>query len=154
MARGILILLFFVAACATPAGPTDPDGNSGGTANGDGPAERVFGTITYYNQPVDITLPSEAVHGEPFTLSILTYGDGCLEQGETDVQLEARRAEIRPYDYNTTPGRPCEDIVRAFEHQATVTFAEVGEVEIVFYGQRVSEDGVTNTSVTRTLTVK
>lgn len=154
----LFLILLLLVACAVPAGydaPAPPNGGSGGgTDNGDGPPERVFGTIEYYEEPISVTVPETVTVGETFSVTVMTYGGGCIEQGETDVRLEARRAEIRPYDYNVTPRLPCDTSLHTFEHTATVIFTEVGEAEVVFYGQSVSDDGATNTSATRTVTVR
>lgn len=123
-------------------------------ADGDGPPERVFGTIDYYKEPVTVTVPETAMVGEPFSVTVVTYGDGCIEKGETDVRLEPLRAEIRPYDYNVTPGSECPDILNTHGHKATLSFTEVGEAEVVFYGQRADADGTSNMVVARTLKVR
>lgn len=153
MARALwLTALLFLAGCHTPSSePNTPPGDD--ISSGNGPPERVFGTVAYYDEPVKITVPESAVAGKPFAVTVTTYGNGCIEKGETDVRTEPLRAEIRPYDYNVTPGRECPEILRTFEHEATLSFARAGEAEIVFYGQAVSTDGVSNTRIVETLEI-
>lgn len=142
-------LLLILTACAASPGGGAP---SGGAPIG-GPSERVFGTIAYYDEPITAAVPAFAEVDQPFTVSVTTYGGGCLVAGETDVRQEELRAEIRPYDYNVAPGSPCDDALRRFEHTKTVRFAEPGEAEIVFYGQKQDASGTSNVMETRTLEV-
>lgn len=145
-------LTVLLAACTAPSGGTPGPGD--GTANGDGPSERVFGTVEYYSNPFRAAVPATATTGEPFGVTVATYGGGCTEKGETAVQLEGLRAEIRLYDVDTEPATGgCADIFRTHEHTATVTFAEAGEAEITFYGLKEDASGVVNVSHTRTLEV-
>lgn len=156
MTRAPLILLLLIVACAPPiAADAPPNTTSGGGGeDGDGPPERVFGTIDYYGRPISVTVPETVEVGETFSVTVVTYGNGCIDAGETDVRLEPQRAEIRPYDYNVTPGRPCDDTLNRYEHAATVIFTKEGEAEVVVYGQRLAETGATNTQVSRTVTVR
>lgn len=147
----VATLLLVLSACnaAPPAGSLPEDN----TNSGDGPPERVFGTIEYYEQSAKITLPATAEVGKPFAVTVVTYGDGCTEKGETDVELQPLRAEIRPYDYNVAPGSVCADTLTVHEHTEMLAFTLAGRAEIVLYGQRATSSGRTNTTVTRTLEV-
>lgn len=151
--------LVFLTACATsPSGGNPADGSSDGVANGSGPSERVFGTIEFYSDPVRVVVPSSVQQGQPFVVTVVTYGGGCIEKGETDVEVEALQAEIRPYDYDISPALPtnggCTDELNLYEHTATLSFEETGTADIIFHGQKEDASGVTQTSVTRTLEVR
>lgn len=137
---GVLVMTTLAACTVSPSG-TPPDD---GVVNGDGSSERVFGTVEYYGDPFQATVLTTAEVGKPFDVTVVTYSGSCLEQGETTVETEGLRAEIRPYDYNTTP-------VTGTCHTATVTFAEAGEAKVVFYG--LKEDATVNVSYTPTVTV-
>lgn len=152
MTRVLLTFTLLLAACSAPAAP--PASPPDDTFDGDGPPERVFGTIAFYEEPVTVTVPQTATVGEPFSVTVVTYGGGCTEKGETDVRLEPLRAEIRPYDYNVAPGQACDTALRTFEHTATLSFTEAGEADIVFYGQKTDASGTSNTMLTRTLEVQ
>jgi hypothetical protein len=148
---GAAAVLILAACAASPNGGGGSPG--GGEANGSGPSERVFGTIEYYGEPAQMEVPDLVEQGQPFTVTVATYGNGCIEKGETKV--EALRAVVRPYDYDTTPlGHDCDDMLRTYEHTATLSFEEAGTAEVVFYGLKEGAGGVTQTSVTRTVVVR
>ena len=148
------VCLIFLAACA--ASPNGGGGSpGGGEANGSGPSERVFGTIEYYGEPAQVEVPDLVEQGQPFTVTVMTYGGGCIEKGETKVEVEALRAEVRPYDYDTSPlNGICNDELRVHKHTATLSFGEAGTAEVVFYGLKEDAGGVTQTSVKRTVVVR
>lgn len=54
--------------------------------------ERVQGTISYYEGPVQLAVPDSVTHGETFSVSIATYGGSCLEQGDTRVETAGLEA--------------------------------------------------------------
>ncbi len=151
---GVLSILL-LASCTAPSGGTPAPGPGDGAANGDGPSERVFGTLEYYANPFQATVPEAAEVGKPFPVTVITYGGSCLEKGETTVEVEGLRAEVRSYDYNTTPvSGLCAGDLRLHDHTATITFAEAGEAEVVFYGLKEDATGAVNVSYTRTVTVR
>lgn len=145
--------LVLLEACAVSPGGGSP--SEGGTANGSGPSERVFGTVEYYGEPAQVKVPSSVGRGQPFVVTVVTYGGDCTEKGETKVEVEGTRAEVRPYDYDiSSPDRDCTDELRLHEHTATLSFEETGTAEIIFFGKKESSSGVTQTSITRTLEVR
>jgi hypothetical protein len=102
-----------------------------------------------------VEVPGLVEQGQPFAVTVTTYGNGCIEKGETKVKVEALRAEIRPYDYDTSPlYGGCDDVLRTHEHTATLSFKEAGTAEIIFYGLKEGAGSVTQTSVTRTVVVR
>ena len=122
--------------------------------NGDS-GERVPGVINHYGEPVKVTVPNAAASGTPFAVTVVTYGGGCTERGEATVTVEALRAEVKPYDYDTSaPRLDCDDMLRTYEHTVALSFEEAGTAEIVFLGQKENPSGVTQTSVTTTLEVR
>lgn len=146
--------VLMLAACA--ASPNSGGGRpGGGEADGSGPSERVFGTIEYYGEPAQVEVPGLVEQGQPFVVTVVTYGGGCIEKGETKAEVEALRAEVRPYDYDTSPVNPiCNDVLRVHKHTATLSFEEAGTAEVVFYGRKEDASGVMQTSVTRTVVVR
>lgn len=64
------------------------------------------------------------------------------------------RAEVRPYDYDTSSANGCDDELRQHQHTATLSFGEVGTAEVVFYGQKRDADGISNTMLIKTLEVR
>jgi len=145
-------VLFLTACAASPKAdvPVPVDGGAGGS----GPSERVFGTIEFYVEPAQVQVPGSVEQGQPFTVTVVTYGNGCIEKGETKVEVEELRAEVRPYDYNTSSGNDCNDELRQHQHTVTLSFGETGTAEVVFFGQKKNADGVSNTMLTRTVEVR
>lgn len=41
--------------------------------------ERVRGTISYYDEPVQITVPDSVRRGETFAVTVMTFVGGCFE---------------------------------------------------------------------------
>lgn len=152
LASATAVLILAACAASPSGGGGDP---GGGEADGSGPSERVFGTLEYYGEPAQVEVPASVRHGQPFAVTVVTYGGGCIEKGETKAEVEALRAEVRPYDYDTSPVNPiCDDVLRVHKHTATLSFEEAGTAEVVFYGLKEGVGGVTQTSVTRTIEVR
>ncbi len=149
---GALAAIVLLTCAALPGGgnPTQPDGSM----NGKGLSERVFGTIEFYGETAQVEVPISAKQGQPFVVTVVTYGGGRIEKRETKVEVEALRVEVRPYDYDTTPaGGDCDDDLRYHKHTATLRFAEVGTAEVVFFGRKKNASGVTQVKVAQTLEV-
>ncbi len=139
-----------LAGCAA-----SPDNGNANPPDGGSSGKRVPGIIDFYGEPVRVTVPGATEAGEPFAVTVVTYGGGCTEKGEATVMVEALRAEVSPYDYDTSaPQLDCDDMLRVYEHTVTVIFEETGTAEIVFLGQKEDSSGVTQTTVTRTLEVR
>jgi hypothetical protein len=85
--------------------------------------------IRFHNDPPRIDLPSSVAHGVDFEVTVRTYGGGCVEQGDMEVEASGNDAELRPFDVHLThlpSDYPCIDILRHFAHRATLRFAEAG----------------------------
>lgn len=154
----VLAVLILVACAASPNGGSSLGSPKNGAANGGSLGERELGTINFYGEPVQVEVPSSVRQGQPFVVTVVTYGGGCIGKGETKVEGKALRAEVRPYDYDISPTLPingtCTTELRHYEHTATLRFVEVGTAEIVFYGRKENLSGVTQTSATRTVEVR
>jgi hypothetical protein len=83
---------------------------------------RVPGTIQGYDH--DDPRVTISQQGREVSVTVTTYGDGCLEKGETEVQVEGARATVAPFDYVPRPGTHCPRILRRFEHAVTLVFTE------------------------------
>lgn len=147
-----MVLLLVLTACTTSPGISTP---TDGITDGDGPSERIFGTLEYYDEPVQVSVPGTVRQKEPFSVAVTTYGNGCTEKGETKVEVDALRAEVRPYDYDTTPiAGDCTDNLKMHEHTVTLRFEEAGTADVIFFGYKKNVNGIAQRSVTRTLTVR
>ncbi|HJQ19188.1 MAG TPA: hypothetical protein VJ867_02495 [Gemmatimonadaceae bacterium] len=99
-----------------------------------------------------ITAPDTVQVSAPFSVSVKSYGGGCERQGETEVNAGAAVVEILPYDY--TEGVECTDLLRTFDHVATVHFSAVGTDTLVFRGRRDVGGGFTFVMRLRTVVVR
>jgi len=97
-----------------------------------------LGVIRFYQDPLVIAAPDTVAVGEPFQVSVTTYGGGCTSQGDTRVRVDGRSADITPYDINR-PGI-CIDILNHFEHTASLAFPDPGTIRISFHGMQHPED--------------
>ena len=112
---------------------------------------RQLGTISFYDDPMVIHAPDTVLTGAPFTVSIRTYGNGCIRQGYTEVVTRALHADIRPYDIHSG-ARICTDNLVITNHQAAVRFDRGGQAEVVITGHQKPEDTIL--VVTRTVVVR
>jgi hypothetical protein len=112
--------------------------------------ERV-GVIEFYDDPVVIIVPEAASVGEPFEVSVRTFGSGCMSQGRTEVKAAGLSVRVTPYDIHSGHDY-CPDILRVFEHRAIVTVTEAGAAEIIVRG--LAKPGDTLVSFTHTVAVE
>lgn len=105
----------------------------------------VMGTIEFYDEPVEVTAPDTVAVGETFTASVRTYGNGCVEEGSTEVQVNELSATVTPFDRHSGAD-VCPAVLRTHEHQATLAFEEVGDAVVTFRGRSVPQGGITSLS--------
>ncbi len=120
----VLILLWSVSSCHDPLGPEKG---------------RQIGVIAFYHDPVVITVPDTVVAGRSFSVSVRTYGGGCVGQEDTEVWSTGLSIDITPYDVHSG-ARICTDILKAFDHTATLTVMEPGTAQIRFHGRQLPDD--------------
>jgi hypothetical protein len=140
MRSGVVIPAFLVLVAACDV--FDPD------------IETELGTIFFFNSPVHVAIPDSVVVGQPFTVDIRTYGDGCTSFARTQIETEIdsrTTVEIKPFDRHDTRD-PCPDILQTIPHPATLQFRSPGVVQITVKGQR-APDG-TEETITRFVTVR
>lgn len=124
--------------------------------NGELPSQgkRVPGTISYYDEPIQITVPDSVARGETFTVSVMTFVGGCLEPGNTETEINELEATIRPYDIDTTrPRYPCTADIAFHPHTAELRFDASGEAQIRFVGLREGLEHPEGIEMTQTRTV-
>ena len=117
--RYSLVLLGVVAgvACSSTTGP------------GEFKRERQLAVIRFYQDPMLIEVPSVVSRGVDFEVAVRTFGGGCIAQGDTEVSIVGRTAEVRPFDVFVTqlpPNGACTDDLRYYLHRATLRFTEPG----------------------------
>jgi hypothetical protein len=96
------------------------------------------GNIRFYHDPLIVDVPSTATAGVPFTVSVTTYGGGCIGEAETVVRVQGWRADIVPYQHVSIG--PCTQELRTTKRQATVTFALPGEALVRVIGREQPSD--------------
>lgn len=109
--------------------------------------------LEYFGEPARVSVPESAAVGEPFVISIETYGSSCIEPGPTPVKLLGGRLEIRPLDDFPEPGTVCPSDLRLHDHSVTYSVDTATTLEIAVHGVRVSEAGVEDVIVTRSILV-
>ena len=96
-------------------------------------------TIEFYGDSTEALAPAAVFAGEPFEVTVQSFGDGCVSFGETRVTMSRLRADIRPYDFEVTHAPrnyACPDILTKLSHTVTLTFAERGRVLLWIHGRR------------------
>jgi len=108
------------------------------------------GVISFYNDPVVVEAPETVVRGQTFTVSVRTYGGGCITQGPTGVRVDDLLATVTPMDINSG-ANVCTAELRMFRHEASIRFDRAGTATVVLRGTRLPEDEPV--TVLRTITV-
>ena len=88
--------------------------------------------------PLHLEIPAVVTAGEPATIAIRTYGNGCVRHGEvTLVSVTGMTAIVEPYDSVVVeaPGNyGCTDQLRTFTHTADITFPQAGDATLQVIG--------------------
>lgn len=121
------VLATLLVACSSS--PTEPH------------ETRVVGAVWFYQQPVVLEVPDTVDAGVPFFVRVHTYGGGCERMGETEAYVDASSAVVFPFDY-TRRGADvgCEDLLKTFVHETSVTFTERGLGRVEVHGRAFPED--------------
>jgi hypothetical protein len=99
------------------------------------------GTISFYSQPVVIEVPDTVAQGQPFSVGVRTYGNGCVSVGRTEAMVSGLQGLVTPYD-TYSGGDICPDVLREFDHETTITFDQPGTGVVRFRGMREPEDTI------------
>lgn len=127
---GALAIAVLVAGCERTAGPDE---------------RRKTGTIRFFEDPVLTRVPDTVAAGRSFSVSIRTYGGGCVRKGDTEVAQEERSATVTPFDVHSG-ANVCTAELKLFEHTATVTFRSPGSATVRFRGRAEPGDSVVTVS--------
>jgi hypothetical protein len=103
------------------------------------------------SSPGTVTLPATAQRGEPFTVTVITHGGGCLSQGPTRVSIRGTTAEVRPYDVHSG-GNVCPADVQLYEHTAALRFDQPGTATVRVHGRGMPDGEMV--VITRTVTIQ
>lgn len=102
-------------------------------------------------QPARVTVPATAARGEPFTVTVVTHGGGCVNQGPTRVRIRGATGEVRPYDVHNGSS-VCTADVAEYEHTATLRFDQPGPATVRIIG--TGYPGPETVTITRTVTIQ
>jgi hypothetical protein len=116
-----------------------------------GPDGRERPGIIDPSSPGTVTVPATAQRGEPFTVTVITQGGGCLQRGPTRVSIRGTTADVRPYDVHNGE-RVCPADVQPYEHTATLRFNEPGTATVRVHGRGMP--GGEMVVITRTVTIQ
>lgn len=122
--RPIVAVLLFAASCTDARDSTVEPG------------------ILYLQGQTMIQSPSMVHTDEPFTVSITTWGGGCIELRSTDVELTADGATITPYDEYFEPpaGGACLANLVPIVHDASLSFDAPGTKTVTVHGRDAQHD--------------
>jgi anthranilate phosphoribosyltransferase len=101
--------------------------------------------------PAAVTLPTAVGRGEPFEVTVISHGGGCVRQGPTRVRINGSTAEVRPYDIDSG-NSVCTADVAEYEHTATLRFDQPGTATVRIIG--TGYPGPETITVTRTVTIQ
>ena len=88
---------------------------------------REEGVISSYGSAEEvIRAPNTVQADETFTVTVRTYGDGCVEADDMEVTITNNLAILTPCDLREVGGDPCPSIENRPEHTAQIVFEELG----------------------------
>ena len=140
--RWLLAAAFLLAGCGSPTGI---ERTRGILPDDEIRRERRLGWIQFYHDPIAIQVPAEVTRAVDFEVTVRTYGGGCIGQGDTEVSVDGRTAEVRPYDIFVThlpPNMACTADLRLYTHRATLRFNAAGVATVRIRGRTHPGDGV------------
>jgi hypothetical protein len=107
--------------------------------------ERQLAWIRFYEDPMLVEVPNVVSRGVDLEVAVRTFGGGCISQGDTEVSISGRSAEVRPFDVFVThlpPNYACTSELRYYLHRATLRFAERGLATVRVRGRAHPGDRV------------
>lgn len=143
------------AALAMALAACDAGGGAAREAQAPREPPREPGVIEFYSETARVELPGAVRAGEPFTVVVTTYGNGCVSPADTEVRVRGRVAEVTPYDHDQARapgGAACTDQLNVFPHRATVRFDTPGPARVRVHGRR--EPGSEAVTVERPVVVR
>lgn len=120
---------------------------------------REEGVISLYENTEEVVFAPETVQaGRPFSVTVQTFGDGCVEASDMEVTVTGNLAVLVPYDLVTIPSgdRFCPLVLKRPVHTAQITFEELGSATLRVKGMRrdnANPDGVM-TTIEKTIQVE
>ena len=106
-----------------------------------------------------LTAPDTVTAGEDFTITISTFGGGCVTVGDAAVVVNAAGADVLVYDFTSalTADAVCDASLVRLTHTVTLRFDQPGEMHLRVWGRHLGPDGPAlgePTVIEHTLTVQ
>ncbi len=117
--------------------------------------EQLRGALEWYGDTAGVELPDTVDVATDFAVTVSTFGGGCTSLGLTEARTEGSVATIEPFDSVVTrlpPGAFCTDVLRTFDHVATIRFSDLGVATLRIVGRR--EPGGESVTLERTVVVR
>jgi hypothetical protein len=99
-----------------------------------------------------IFIPDTINAGEPFPVTVLTYGGGCYRKGEMEVSQRStpygEEISLTPYDY-AAKERVCSRVLQVFAHTA-LAIAPAGHIIVSVRGRGRDSNGEPGAEITVT----
>lgn len=113
--------VFALAACSLTTEPQD---------------RLIVGTVLFHGDTLVVDVPESARVDEPFEVRIRTYGGGCEEMGPTRLDLRSDTVVVTPWERTSArEGVACADVLKTFDHRASITPLQPGRVIVRFRGR-------------------
>lgn len=133
--RATLAALLLAAACTNITGADD----------------KVVDGVRYERRPSvlgyahgtapNIVAPDTVQAGVPFSVTVTTYGGGCIMPGETATIRSTSTVEVRPFEWFVAAGQnvACTDDLRILPHTVSVTLPTPGTATLRVIGRQQPE---------------
>lgn len=93
------------------------------------------GILVHFGDTAATVVPDSARVGDDVTVAVTTFVSDCHRQGPTDFSWEGATLIVRPVDINELhESGACNDVLKFFRHEVTVTLRDSGEVVVLFRG--------------------
>jgi hypothetical protein len=76
--------------------------------------------------------PDTVEVGVEFSVYVRTYGGGCVEKGDTRVEVAGQTISVWSYDIDTGAS-VCSDVLHHFSHDASAIVAAAGPILLRVY---------------------
>ena len=117
--------------------------------------ERRPSVLAYANGDAPkISAPDTVQAGVPFSVTVTTYGGGCIVPGETATIRSGSTVEVRPFEWFVAPGQSvgCTLELRFLPHTVSVTLPARGTARLRVIGRQQPEGAMV--SVDRVIVVR
>jgi hypothetical protein len=103
--------------------------------------ERVRGPaiLLFYGDTSSVSLPVSSHVGVPFSLTVTSFGGGCIAHGGVEFTLRGLDAEVQPYRYEAVrlpPNMACTMELRIYHDTVSLEFDEPGDARVRVVGMR------------------